>query len=292
MSEDEVQQWSDDDESEWLPEDLEEAYLRALEANEAVEWEIAASEANETVESESEVNASNDAASEAPDVLPFGEQQESATAEASQAHQTVEPSSELTTVEKSAEPRDTDTMATVAAKSVPRVMPQQVIEAALFVGGMPLTIKKLASLFGSEMAADDVERILDELNDNYATEMRPYEIRLAEGGYRLDLRPDFDSVRNRVYGLGPKEVKLSREAVEVLALVAYRQPLTKSEIERLGKDNPGTAIRQLLRRELICIERGKTRKDEIKYHTTPRFLSLFGLGNLDELPQADELNLK
>ncbi len=174
----------------------------------------------------------------------------------------------------------------------PRVTPKQVIEAALFVGGVPLTIKKLCSLLRGDFDQDFVESTIEELNRQYGSENRPYEICFGKGGYRLALRPEFERVRNRVFGLGPKEVKLSQEALEVLALVAYRQPISVSAIEACGKENASGVLRQLLRRELIAIERGENRSQQITYHTTPRFLQLFGLGHIDELPQAEELSFK
>lgn len=173
-----------------------------------------------------------------------------------------------------------------------RVTPRQVIEAALFVGGGPLTARKLCALLRGEFEPEFVEAVIDDLNRHYASQNRPYEIRLGEGGYQLLLRPEFSQLQHRVYGLGPKEVKLSQEALELLALVAYRQPISEEEIAALGKEQPGGTLRQLLRRELIAIERGPGGRKDVTYRTTPRFLELFGLRNLDELPQADELNFK
>ena len=300
------------DNDEWLPEDLEAAYMRALEANDAVEHEFAVvdnpSAADQTTtdsDDESlaaafaaqatEASASTDGLEVAQDAaVPITDEQVQSPNESDHS----DSDTESTVTDKSDEATSTDQpaesplLATTEAKSTPRVTPHQVVEAALFVGGVSLTVKKLATLLGTDSNTNQIEEILDELNAQYTSENRPYEIKLVEGGYRLELRSEYDRVRNRVYGLGPKEVKLSQDAVEVLALVAYRQPITKSTIEKLGKSSPSGALRQLLRRQLIRIERGKSRKDDIKYHTTPRFLSLFGLGDLEELPQADELNLK
>ncbi len=176
--------------------------------------------------------------------------------------------------------------------AAPRVQPAKIIEASLFVGGMPLTVKRLKGLLRDEFDRDFIERTIDELNLRYDEENRPYEIRLEEGGYRMVLRPEFESVRNKSYGFGPKEVKLSQEAIEVLALIAYRQPITKEEIEQAGKANPNGVLRQLLRREIIGLERtGKSAK-EVSYHTTPRFLQIFGLADLSELPRAEDLTFK
>lgn len=173
-----------------------------------------------------------------------------------------------------------------------RVTPEQIIEAALFVGGVPLTAKKLCGLLRGSFDSLFVERTIDELNTKYGAEGRPYEIRPGDGGYRLELRAEFDRLRQRVYGAGPREVKLSQDVLEVLALVAYRQPLTPAEIEALGKPSSGGILRQLLRRDLVAIRRGEGGRKDIRYHTTPRFLTVFGLASLDELPQPEDLARK
>jgi len=172
------------------------------------------------------------------------------------------------------------------------VSPAQVIEAALFVGGGPLTARKIAALLRGSHQAKEVEQTIDDLNNAYVAQARPYEIRLGDGGYRLELRPEYDRLRHRVYGSGPREVRLSQDVLEVLALVAYRQPITEKGIEGHGKQNAGNLLRQLLRRDLIAFERGPGGRKDLHYHTTARFLSLFGLGTLDELPQAEDLARK
>ncbi|NOX56762.1 MAG: SMC-Scp complex subunit ScpB, partial [Planctomycetes bacterium] len=154
------------------------------------------------------------------------------------------------------------------------------------------TTKRLRRLLGGSVDHDLVTESIDRLNRQYAEENRPYEIRLELGGYRMALRPEFEKVRHRVYGLGPKEVRLSHDALEVLALVAYFQPITRRELERKGRPNAGGVLRQLLRRELICIKRDPDQPKEVKYCTTPRFLSLFGLGDIDELPQPEDFEFK
>ena len=172
------------------------------------------------------------------------------------------------------------------------VSPRQVLEALLFVGGEPLTGKRLADLLGGGFTHEQVDELLDELNHDYADQRRPYEVRLAEGGYRLVLRPEFERIRNRVYGLGPKDVKLSQDALEILALVAYRQPITKTDVEEHGKQNSGSVLRQLLRRELIALDRPAENDGEVVYTTTERFLQLFGLSELGDLPYPEDLDFK
>ncbi len=181
---------------------------------------------------------------------------------------------------------------TNSGEQPPAVQPRQILEALLFVGGEALTAKKLSGVLRGEFSIEFIERELDELNRLYAAEGRPYEIRLGEGGYRLTLRDDFERIRNKVYGQGPKEVKLSQEAIEVLAVVAYRQPISDSEIEELGKPGCGAILRQLLRRELIAVKRQPDKPRDVSYQTTPRFLSLFGIRSLDELPRHEQVGYK
>ena len=108
----------------------------------------------------------------------------------------------------------------------------------------------------------------------------------------LALREAFAGVRNRVFGVGPREVKLSQDALGILALVAYKQPVTREDAEATGRKNAGGLLSQLVRRQLIAIHRDENDPKQITYHTTPRFLSVFGIGSLDELPQADVLDKK
>ncbi len=174
----------------------------------------------------------------------------------------------------------------------PQVTTRQVIEACLFVGGAGLTARKLASILKGDHTAEFVEETIDDLNRQYTTERRPYEICLGEGGYLLTLRDDYERIRFKAFGLGPKEVRLSQEALEVLALIAYQQPITQEEIETLGKPNSGGVLRQLLRRDLVAVERPPDEPKTVRYATTERFLSLFGIGDLDELPRPEEIGFK
>ena len=257
----------------WMEDDIEQAYLRALEVTDAIEWEI-------------------DQESEAPSLDETSGPQESAAQNSGSS--TVKDPAQVAfdDADTISDDGDFETKPPGFAAVRPRVTPGQVIEAALFVGGGPLTTKKLSTLLSGENKKETVEQTLEELNQQYANEDRPYEIALVEGGYRMRLRSDFERIRNKVFGLGPKEVRLSQESLEVLALVAYRQPISRQQIEAAGKENSGGVVRQLLRRELIAIERDEKRRKDIKYKTTSRFLSLFGLGSLDELPQADELSFR
>lgn len=170
-----------------------------------------------------------------------------------------------------------------------RLDPEHVLEALLFVGGEPLTGRRLADLLGGEHMYGQIDELIVGVNTRYVEQCRPYQIVLGGGGYRLALRPEFEAVRNRVYGLGPRDVRLSQDALEVLALVAYQQPVSRAALEATGKANVAPLVRQLLRLELIELERGEGGKDDVRYRTTNRFLQLFALERLEDLPQPEDL---
>lgn len=194
---------------------------------------------------------------------------------------------ELTANEVKDEPGDH-----VAEPGHPTVSPLQILEAALFVGGVDLTLKRLCQLLRDEFPPERVEAFVDELNARYTSEGRPYEVRFGEGGYRLALRAEFEDVRNRVFGLGPREFKLSQEALEVLSLVAYEQPIEADRVIELRGDNSSTLLRQLLRRQLVSLERVDDASKEVVYRTTPRFLQAFGLNDIGDLPRSEDLAFK
>jgi segregation and condensation protein B len=284
----------------WSGTDIEEAYQKALEAMEDVPWEegVAAAEMAQMPAAD----AGTEPAIVETDPAPAASPPADASGNAVEVSQPDSAAAVDSPVEPSqpapapvAGPRLARGTARAAAESPEQqlnVSPAQVIEAALFVGGGPLTARKIAGLLRGSQQAKDVEQVIDELNDAYVAQARPYEIRLGDGGYRLELRPEYDRLRHRVYGSGPREVRLSQDVLEVLALVAYRQPITESEIEGNGKQNAGNLLRQLLRRDLIAFQRGPGGRKDLHYHTTARFLSVFGLGTLEELPQAEDLARK
>lgn len=246
----------------WSAEDLEAAYLRALEAAELADQQLTAEIDAAVVD-----GATSPKSDPAPSMSAHAEPLEFNPAEAI-----------------------AETVPEESRPSPSQVTPRQVVEALLFVGGEPLTGKRLVDLLRGGFSHEQVDELIEELNRRYQQEGRPYEVRLGPGGYRLELAPEFEPVRSRVYGQGPRDVRLSQDALEVLALVAYQQPVRKDVVEATGKPNSGALLRQLLRRELIELERSED--DGIRYRTTPRFLELFGLQSIDDLPQPDDLMFK
>ena len=166
--------------------------------------------------------------------------------------------------------------------------PTRILEALLFVGGAPLTAPRARQVIRG-MTADQFTQTIDELNRAYRRQNRPYLIQPRDQGYVLALRPKFRGVMEKVFG-GAREARLSTQAIDVLALVAYRQPATKAEVDSLRGAESGPLLRQLVRRGLIQVmHRADADRKEVSYGTTPRFLELFGLHNLDDLPKTQEL---
>ena len=294
-------------EQDWSGDDIEQAYLKALHAMQDVGWESApeTEEASPATADSSVVAPLPDgtAAGAAPASPDSGGTAE-ATLPADAAAQLPVPATSPLPVETAAEPvhKAEPTRLQIAAGTQEpaegmaaeglRVTPEQIIEAALFVGGAPLTARRLCSLLGGSTESSFVEQLVDALNTQYADQARPYEIRLGDGGYRLELRAEYERLRHRVQGTGPREVRLSQDVLEVLALVAYKQPVSRPEIEAFSRKNAGNLLRQLLQRELIRIRRGDQGHNDVQYLTSPRFLSVFGLASLDDLPHADDVGVK
>jgi segregation and condensation protein B len=171
-------------------------------------------------------------------------------------------------------------------QSEPPPLPR-LIEALLFVGGAPLSAARASEavrgLTGAQLA-----QVIDGLNRDYRLQGRPYRIQARDQGYELVLHPRFRGVADRLYG-SMREARLSQAALDVLALVAYRQPVTRQEVESLRGAESGGVLRQLVRLGLIAVQRGEAGQREVSYGTTQRFLALFQLRSLDDLPRTQDL---
>ncbi len=165
------------------------------------------------------------------------------------------------------------------------ITPASVLEAMLFVGnrdGSPLAPARAAELMRG-VSAGEIAGLVDELNAYYEADGRPYTIVSEGSGYRLKLRPEFAPLRDRFYGK-LREARLSQAAVDILAIVAYQQPLSAEQINKLRGKPSGHVLSQLVHRQLLRIERAGPRRTA-QYYTTERFLRLFGLESLDDLPR-------
>ncbi len=169
------------------------------------------------------------------------------------------------------------------------VGPLSILEAMLFVGNQdnrPLSARQTAELLRG-VEAEEVPDLVRQLNARYAANGCPYEIVSTRGGYRMTLRAEFGRLRRRFYAR-QRQARLSQAAVDVLAIVAYKQPVTADQVAQLRGKPSGHVLSQLVHRGLLQIERKGNGRRVARYRTTERFLRVFGLDSLDELPQSEE----
>lgn len=162
------------------------------------------------------------------------------------------------------------------------------LEAVFFLSQQPQTSRRLAQLAG---LADGTKTrtLVRTLNRRYDAEGSAFRVEEVAGGFQLMTRSKFAPWLRRLHS-APAEVRLSAPAMETLAVVAYRQPVLRAEIEAIRGVQSGEVLRQLIERDLVRIA---GRSDELGrpflYGTTKQFLQVFGLRHLDELPRADLL---
>jgi segregation and condensation protein B len=168
---------------------------------------------------------------------------------------------------------------------------QQRLEAVLFLAREPLNSRKL-SQYANLADGTEARTLIRRLNEHYDSVGRAFRIEQVAGGYQLMTRRLFSAWLRRL-GHVPPELRLSAPALETLAVIAYRQPTTRADIEAIRGVNCGEVIRQLMERDLVRIG---SRSEELGrpylYNTTKRFLQLFGLVNLDDLPHAEKMRAR
>jgi len=170
------------------------------------------------------------------------------------------------------------------------ISPRAILEAMLFVGrpdNAPLTSEQMAGLMRG-VTPEEIDGYVRDLNVHYKEQGCPYSIASQGTGYRLVLQSEYGPLRERMLGR-TRAARLSPAAIEVLALIAYNEPLTSAEVTRLRNAPSGHILRHLVRRRLLRLERGDAKPSQAKYFTTPRFLEVFRLRSLEDLPRSDDL---
>jgi segregation and condensation protein B len=165
--------------------------------------------------------------------------------------------------------------------------PLQIIEAMLFIGGLPLQPERTCEIIRG-LRNEQFRESIEMLNRVYRMQNRPYFVAASDQGFTLTLRPRYRSIKEKIFG-GPREARLTQPALDVLAMVAYRQPAAKAEIDSVRGGESGHLLRQLVRLGLISVvQRAEAKQREVSYGTTQRFLELFNLNSLEDLPQTGD----
>jgi segregation and condensation protein B len=162
-----------------------------------------------------------------------------------------------------------------------------IIEALVFVSEEPISVKQLASILDGE-SEQDVDAACSELMEEFNARAGGMEIRRLAGGYRITTRPELSEYVRRYLKSQPS-ARLSLAALETLAVIAYRQPVTIPEILEIRGVTSTSAIKTLLDRRLIV---AKGHKEVVGrpmlYGTSKEFLIQFGLNDLSELPNVED----
>ncbi len=163
---------------------------------------------------------------------------------------------------------------------------KNVIEALLFATDTSLAIDKIKEI--CEIEADEIRRLVEELNAEYEAGNRSFRIKEIAGGFQLYTLPEYAPWIKALY-MRRVESRLSKAALETLAIVAYNQPVTRAAIERLrGVDSTGVIATLIARRLVNTDGRIPGPGRALKYVTTKEFLRYFGLKDLDDLPKMEE----
>jgi segregation and condensation protein B len=166
----------------------------------------------------------------------------------------------------------------------------QLLEAALFSACRPLTVEELAAL-DSDASQADVRVALEQLREHLDFNQHGVELVEMAGGYQILTRPAYAAAIERAQ-FTVRAPKLTAATLETLAVIAYRQPVGRLEIEEIRGVSAGGVLRSLQERGLIeVVGRSEALGRPLLYGTTPLFLELLGLRDLADLPKAEELTI-
>jgi segregation and condensation protein B len=164
---------------------------------------------------------------------------------------------------------------------------RRILEALLLSSAEPVTAARLARVV-PESSAREVREDLEALNERYAAENRGFRVEEVSGGHQLRTLPELAPFVQQLEPVPP--LRMSRAGLETLAIIAYKQPVTRAEVEHVRGVDAGPLLRGLLERRLVRIAGHREVPGRpILYATTPRFLEIFGLAALSDLPTLREI---
>ena len=166
----------------------------------------------------------------------------------------------------------------------------QITEALIFSSQTPVNEKDIVKVFDEELKEDEVKVIIQQLNETYEKNNRSFRIDRVASGYVHHTLPEYYEWLIKKDELEEKP-KLTYKGLETLSIVAYKQPITRTEIEAIRGVNSDYLIRQLLEKDLITIKgRAQAPGQPLLYGTSDRFLRYFGLNELEDLPKLREID--
>lgn len=179
-----------------------------------------------------------------------------------------------------------------AESAPPLILPEDLparVEAALMTSDRGMTSARVAEALGLKGAGPAVEESIHELNEVYTRTGRSFRIEKVAGSFQVVTLPDYADVLDGLKRA--KETnKLSASQLETLAIVAYKQPVLRADVESIRGSASGEVLRALMDRHLVkIVGRAEELGRPMLYGTTKQFLEVFGLGSLKDLPEVDQL---
>jgi segregation and condensation protein B len=179
--------------------------------------------------------------------------------------------------------------AAIEAGELTRDAAVALVEAALLAADEPLTLRRLVVAAGLNDAAE-ARRLVKRLQALYDADGTAFQVEEIAGGYQLLTRPEFHPWLARLHR-GGKDVRLSGPARETLAIIAYKQPVTRADVEAIRGVQCSEVLRQLMEKGLVRIAgRHDSLGRPVLYGTTKKFLQVFGFKSLRDLPPAPNLS--
>jgi segregation and condensation protein B len=165
---------------------------------------------------------------------------------------------------------------------------KNIIESLLLVADEPLTVDRIKSIL-DQAEIKEIKNALDELASEYESRKGGFFLREVAGGFQIRTRPEYREWIKRL--IQPKPIRLSKAALETLAIIAYKQPIIRNDIEYIRGVNCGGILRMLLERKLVRVLGRKAIPGRpLVYATTKQFLEVFELKNLEDLPTPKEIS--
>lgn len=163
---------------------------------------------------------------------------------------------------------------------------KNIIETLLFVADTPLSTDRIRSVIPADVK--DIKDVLSRLSAEYEERKGGFALMEIAGGYQIRTRPEYSEWIKKL--VQPNPLRMSKAALETLTIIAYKQPIIRSEIEHIRGVDSGGILRMLLELKLIrVLGRKEIPGRPLIYSTTKRFLEIFGLKDLKDLPTPDEI---
>jgi segregation and condensation protein B len=165
---------------------------------------------------------------------------------------------------------------------------KKIVEALIFASDTPITENRIKNVV-MELDSAQINDIVNELNSEYEQNEHAFKIAQLAGGFQFVTRSEYAQYIKQYYK-GRTKSRLSRAALETLAIIAFKQPISRPEIDSIRGVNSDGVVKNLLERNLICITgRSEQIGRALLYSTTPEFLQYFGVNDIADLPKPKEI---